>query len=1213
MSEGTSAQIDSLDEKKDDSELLNIRIPTQTKKSQKRKHIKTDFGSVDLDESVLEAQRAEKLRLDRQKVKPQSDHLQQMESLFMTGNGALPQLDISHQDFDFDDGFGDKVFEDDTKKVKMEFEQKPTAYSQPSTSRGPVAFVDLTEDSDDDCMITDVRSTLPAIAPGRRMRWAQAEKDKIDADQMEQQHSLEAKRLKKVRSMKDLESTEKLGGRLLVNSGHPAGEADVFVIARLTHILQPHQLGGIRFMYDNTIESVEEYKKSEGFGCILAHSMGLGKTIQVITFSEIFLRATNARKVLIIVPINTIQNWYAEYEKWIPRISECGDRIREFEVFLLGDTVKTFDQRVNLIEKWDQKGGVLLIGYDMFRQLIKLTNPKKEKKGRPKLNLSGVSSGFVKNSVEDAKDELDFETGFTNGGRVRQEAYDLLRCALLDPGPELVVCDEGHKIKNITAEISLTLGAIKTKRRIVLTGYPLQNNLMEYFCMIDFVRPKFLGTRKGFIEKFEKPIKNGQCVDSTERDVKIALQRTHVLVELVKGFVQRRTHHLLKQILPESKEYVLLLRKSPIQRMLYRNFVLYARNELAQNDAATFNPLMAFSACSKIWNHPDILFRVVEKIKNSEFLAEEKKKAAEVKVMMQQQQQQGMMMMQNGMIGQNMMYGYGGHQSNGMAYQNGSWTNALQSLPASPFNSVPSNPSTPSTPVKKPRKGRPSRKTKSDEDDEEMEKETRMRYDWTYQLFENYQEGVLENGYKLTIAIEILDESTKIGEKILIFSQNLGALDLLEEVLRNRRILGKDGRTIVWEKNRNYLRLDGQTSGTEREKLINRFNSESGLHLFLISTRAGSLDACWNPCHDAQAVCRVYRYGQQKKTFVYRLIMDNSMERSIFNRQISKHGLQQRVVDDAQVDANISQKELETLLMYDEALDVNHEKWDTKEWEFGDAVLETITNKMSQMLAAKPFLHESLIMESEKTLSEEEKREAQILFEREKQRENNDPLGGLNMLYNNAMLPMNMQPSTSYNQLNQWNSSPMHVQMHQNYQTPPPPPYPPHIPPPPNLQPSQYAMRPTPMPQSLRLTHYSGPNYQPGGHTMTSYNNGFGMNNNNNNSMVPHQMLAPHDPTAFTGCSHLKPAKFSASGAVQLLTTDRALCFPLAGRRLTLHAVPAHTEIQLVVTRNGALLKTADGTIMEAQNSIFHDHAESLRAAFTTMEFNKEPEVIDLD
>ena len=67
------------------------------------------------------------------------------------------------------------------------------------------------------------------------------------------------------------------------------------------------QVGGVRFLYDNLIESLSRFHTSTGFGCILAHSMGLGKTLQVISFIDIFFRYTPAQHVLCVVPVNTLQ------------------------------------------------------------------------------------------------------------------------------------------------------------------------------------------------------------------------------------------------------------------------------------------------------------------------------------------------------------------------------------------------------------------------------------------------------------------------------------------------------------------------------------------------------------------------------------------------------------------------------------------------------------------------------------------------------------------------------------------------------------------------------------------------------------------------------------------------------------------------------------------------------------------------------------------
>ena len=191
-------------------------------------------------------------------------------------------------------------------------------------------------------------------------------------------------------------------------------------------------------------------------------------------------------------------------------------------------------------------------------------------------------------------------------------------------------------------------------------------------------------------------------------------------------------------------------------------------------------------------------------------------------------------------------------------------------------------------------------------------------------MMQNYLPGQLENSTKMMVFKVLLEETVKLGDKMLLFSQSLFTLNIIEEFLQQTVI---PGRSEKWMLNQSYYRLDGSTTGLEREKLISEFNANPAVPLFLVSTRAGSLgvnlvganrvlvfDASWNPCHDTQAVCRVYRFGQQKPCFLYRLVTDNCLERRIYDRQLKKQSMSNRIVDETNPDNMVTTQSLNRLL-----------------------------------------------------------------------------------------------------------------------------------------------------------------------------------------------------------------------------------------------------------------------------------------------------------
>ena len=134
----------------------------------------------------------------------------------------------------------------------------------------------------------------------------------------------------------------------------------------------------------------------------------------------------------------------------------------------------------------------------------------------------------------------------------------------------MVICDEGHLLKNEKSAITKAVNLITTKRRLILTGTPLQNNLKEYYEMVNFVKPSLIGTRKEFMNRFVNPIVNGQHSDSTENDVRMMKKRSFILSDLLKGCMQRLDYNVLVPYLMPKQEYVLTIQLTEFQKKVYR-------------------------------------------------------------------------------------------------------------------------------------------------------------------------------------------------------------------------------------------------------------------------------------------------------------------------------------------------------------------------------------------------------------------------------------------------------------------------------------------------------------------------------------------------------------------------------------------------------------------------------------------------------------------
>ncbi|XP_076321945.1 DNA repair and recombination protein RAD54-like okr [Tachypleus tridentatus] len=536
----------------------------------------------------------------------------------------------------------------------------------------------------------------------------------------------------------------------------------VVVDPLLSNVLRPHQREGVKFMWD----CVTGKQIPNSYGCIMADEMGLGKTLQCITLLWTLLRQSpdtkpTIEKAIIVAPSSLVKNWYNEIKKWL------GMRVDALTID--SGTKSEIDQNLKrFMNTYGRRpvNPILIISYETFRLHAEV--------------LHGSEVG-------------------------------------------LIICDEGHRLKNSDNQTYHALNKLNAKRRVLLSGTPIQNDLLEYFSLLHFVNQGILGTARDFKRKYETPILCGRDAAATDKDHEKGKEKLEELISIVNRCMIRRTATILSKYLPVKVEQVICCSLTPLQKSIYSHIVCSKTvSEVANENTKVSASLSLIAVLKKLCNHPSLIYEQCQ----------QREKDLE---------------------------------------------GCLEFFP--------------------------------------------VGYDFKKLLPE------LSGKMSLLDCILAVIKSTTT-DKVVLVSNYTQTLDLFEKLCRHRNYL--------------YVRLDGNMSIKKRAKVVEQFNNpQSPEFIFMLSSKAGGcglnliganrlvmFDPDWNPANDGQAMARVWRDGQKKECFIYRLLTTGTIEEKIFQRQTHKKALSSCVVDNEEnVQRHFSLAELRELFRLEEnTVSDTHEK-----------------------------------------------------------------------------------------------------------------------------------------------------------------------------------------------------------------------------------------------------------------------------------------------
>jgi DNA repair and recombination protein RAD54B len=374
-------------------------------------------------------------------------------------------------------------------------------------------------------------------------------------------------------------------------------------------------------------------------------------------------------------------------------------------------------------------------------------------------------------------------------------------------GIDIVVADEGHRLKTAQNKSAQAIRSLNTPMRVILSGTPIQNDLSEFFVMVDFVNPGLLGTPNTFKKEFEAPILKSRQPEASNKDIEKGTARGEELSSLTKMFILRRTAEILSKYLPPKTEYVLFCKPTQAQVQVYQRILAspFFGKVIGSSEAS----LQLITLLKKVCNAPRLLMKKDENAPSNSNVAE-----------------------------------------------------LLEVIPSDILHQAP-----------------------------------------------------VKSRAKFKVLDQMLRRlSTTTNEKIVLVSNYTSTLDLLGQHLASLSLP--------------FLRLDGSTPPAKRQDLVDAFNRTpaSKNFAFLLSAKSGGaginligasrlilFDVDWNPATDLQAMARIHRDGQKKPVKIYRFLMAGGMDEKIYQRQVTKMGLADSVVDGKKNEASFTAQELRDL------------------------------------------------------------------------------------------------------------------------------------------------------------------------------------------------------------------------------------------------------------------------------------------------------------